>query len=70
MGAAGTITRSAAVKALSTWVDHGVLKEDPENTFVLLERAEEGGAVREPRTSLLIYSSWRATLAYTLPLFL
>ena len=32
----------AAIKALSTWVDHGVLKEDPENTFILLEKAEEG----------------------------
>ena len=27
----------------STWVDHGVLKEDPENTFILLGEAEEGG---------------------------
>ena len=23
-------------------MDHGVLKEDPENTFILLEKAEEG----------------------------
>ncbi|KAH9480869.1 Anaphase-promoting complex subunit 2 [Psilocybe cubensis] len=39
--AVGAVDRSAAIKALSTWVDHGVLKEDPENTFRLLERAEE-----------------------------
>jgi hypothetical protein len=38
----GSIDRGAAIKALSTWVDHGVLKEDPENTFILLEKAEEG----------------------------
>ena len=37
----GDIDRSAAFKALVTWVNMGVLKEDPENTFVLLERAEE-----------------------------
>jgi anaphase-promoting complex subunit 2 len=34
-------------------VDHGVLKEDPENTFILLEKAEEGdpgvGMTREAR---------------------
>ncbi|KAF8157822.1 hypothetical protein B0H34DRAFT_656905 [Crassisporium funariophilum] len=41
--AVGSIDRGSAIKALSTWVDHGVLKEDPENTFNLLEKAEEGG---------------------------
>ena len=49
----GSIDRGAAIKALSTWVDHGVLKEDPENTFILLEKAEEGdpdvGMAREAR---------------------
>ena len=49
----GSIDRGAAIKALSTWVDHGVLKEDPENTFILLEKAEEGnpdvGMNRETR---------------------
>ena len=39
----GSIDRVAAIKALSTWVDLGVLKEDPENTFILLEKAEERG---------------------------
>ncbi|KJA15706.1 hypothetical protein HYPSUDRAFT_48102, partial [Hypholoma sublateritium FD-334 SS-4] len=47
--AVGSVTRSAVIKALSTWVDHGVLKEEPENTFILLERAEEGGVAREYR---------------------
>ena len=32
----GDIDRSAAFKALVTWVNMGVLKEDPENAFVLL----------------------------------
>jgi anaphase-promoting complex subunit 2 len=46
----GSVTRSAAIRALSTWVDRGVLKEDPENTFILLEREEVGGvAARENR---------------------
>lgn len=32
-------------------MDHGVLKEDPDNTFILLEKAEEGDpdVNREPR---------------------
>ncbi|KAF8899488.1 hypothetical protein CPB84DRAFT_1780406 [Gymnopilus junonius] len=30
-GAVGSIDRNAALRALSTWVDHGVLREDPEN---------------------------------------
>ena len=33
--ALGDIDRSAAFKALMTWVNMSVLKEDPENTFVL-----------------------------------
>ena len=51
----GSINRSAALKALATWVDHGVLKEDPENMFRLLEKAEEGdgdagrGLIRDAR---------------------
>ena len=48
----GSIDRGAAIKALSTWVDHGVLKEDPENTFILLEKAEgdsNAGMTREAR---------------------
>ena len=32
------------IKALATWVDLGVLKEDPENTFVLLEREEQASS--------------------------
>jgi anaphase-promoting complex subunit 2 len=62
----GSIDRGAAIKALSTWVDHGVLKEDPENTFILLEKAEEGdravGMTREARvlgsfSSLVLFRS-------------
>ncbi|KAF9564194.1 hypothetical protein CPC08DRAFT_734567 [Agrocybe pediades] len=52
--AVGSVDKSAAIKALSTWVDHGVLKEDPEYTFNLLERAEEagtGGGVTRERES-------------------
>jgi len=50
----GSIDRGAAIKALSTWVDYGVLREDPENTFILLEKAEgddghEHGPPREAR---------------------
>jgi hypothetical protein len=56
----GSIDRGAAVKALSTWVDHGVLKEDPEYTFILLEKAEERGSdtgmTREATMSGSFYS--------------
>ena len=41
MSATGISDRSSAVKALSTWANHGVIKEKSENSFVLLERAEE-----------------------------
>lgn len=37
----GSVDRPAALKALLTWVNLGVLKEDTENTFRLLESAEE-----------------------------
>ncbi|KAG6879047.1 hypothetical protein C0992_005592, partial [Termitomyces sp. T32_za158] len=37
----GSVDRSAALNALLTWVDRGVLKEDTEGTFRLLEVAEE-----------------------------
>lgn len=48
-----SVDRAAALKALLTWVDLGVLKEEGENTFSLLEVAETvvpGAYVREPRT--------------------
>lgn len=48
----GKVSKSAALKALLTWVDHGVLKEDSENTFVLLEVAEV--AVQRERTRLAV----------------
>ncbi|KAG6894110.1 hypothetical protein C0992_007462, partial [Termitomyces sp. T32_za158] len=40
----GSVDRSAALNALLTWVDRGVLKEDTEGTFRLLEVAEEPSA--------------------------
>ncbi|ESK86927.1 anaphase-promoting complex subunit 2 [Moniliophthora roreri MCA 2997] len=43
----GSVDRMAAVKALLTWVDMGVLKEDGEDTFRLLEVAEEPSPGRE-----------------------
>ena len=41
----GSVGRSAALKALLTWVELGVLKEDVEGTFRLLEIEEEPSAV-------------------------
>ncbi|KAG6841615.1 hypothetical protein C0991_009040 [Blastosporella zonata] len=37
----GSVDRGSALNALLTWVDRGVLKEDTEGTFRLLEVAEE-----------------------------
>ncbi|KIM41173.1 hypothetical protein M413DRAFT_160178 [Hebeloma cylindrosporum] len=53
--AVGPVDRSASLKALSTWVDHGVLIEDPEFTFNLLEKADMAGsaAARERDPSRL-----------------
>ena len=42
--AAGSLNRGVVIKGLATWVDLGVLKEDPENTFVLLEREEQASS--------------------------
>jgi len=44
----GDIDWSAAFKALVTWVNLGVLKENPENMFVLLERVEDVSGKRTP----------------------
>ena len=68
----GSIDRGAAIKALSTWVDHGVLKEDPENTFILLEKAEgdpDVGMTREGRvlgsfSSLVLFKSLLASFPF------
>lgn len=43
--------RSSALKALATWVNLGVLKEDTENSFRLLERAEEVSAASKAAAS-------------------
>ncbi|KAJ7684510.1 hypothetical protein DFH06DRAFT_9398 [Mycena polygramma] len=42
----GAVDRTAALKALITWIDLGVLKEDEENTFRLLEVTEEASGPR------------------------
>ena len=41
MSRVGTVSRSAALKSLATWVDMRVLKEDRENVFKLLAEGEE-----------------------------
>jgi anaphase-promoting complex subunit 2 len=48
----GSVDRTAALKALITWVDLGVLKEDIENNFRLLERAEEPTGTRAASSRL------------------
>ncbi|KAH7925590.1 hypothetical protein BV22DRAFT_1010971 [Leucogyrophana mollusca] len=45
----GSVSRSAALKALATWVDMHVLKEDDENVFRLLSVAEEPGTRHVPK---------------------
>jgi len=47
----GSVDRSSALKALVTWVDLGVLKEDSENSFRLLEVAEEATPGTRPAAS-------------------
>lgn len=47
----GNVTKSAALKALLTWVDRGVLKEASDNTFVLLEVAEAVTTQRDRRVA-------------------
>ncbi|KAJ7214100.1 hypothetical protein GGX14DRAFT_618390 [Mycena pura] len=55
----GAVDRPAALRALITWIDLGVIKEDEVNTFRLLEVAEEAApssriasvAVEEPMMS-------------------
>ncbi|KAF9220918.1 hypothetical protein BS17DRAFT_713130 [Gyrodon lividus] len=52
----GTVSRSAALKALATWVDMHVLKEDSENVFRLLSLAEEptpGTKTSAPKPGML-----------------
>jgi anaphase-promoting complex subunit 2 len=51
IGGVGAVDRTAALKALITWVDLGVLKEDEENQFRLLEITEE--AAPPPRMGSL-----------------
>lgn len=51
----GSIDRSAAIKALTTWVDLGVLKDEGGNQYRLLEVAEDGSATSSgaPRPGML-----------------
>ncbi|KAJ6622570.1 ubiquitin-protein ligase [Mycena sp. CBHHK59/15] len=51
----GAVDRTAALKALITWVDLGVLKEDEENMFRLLEVKEEAAPTRSG-TALSLHS--------------
>lgn len=48
----GTVTRSAALKALGTWVDMRLLKEDSENVFRLLSVAEDVTEVAPPKLAV------------------
>lgn len=63
MSRVGAVSRSAALKALATWVDMHVLKEDNENVFRLLSTAEEpssGTRTSAPRPGIhLCYGSRR-----------
>ena len=45
MTAIGQVERPAVVKALATWVDLGVTKEDSPNNFRLLKVAEESNGI-------------------------
>ncbi|KAK7462917.1 hypothetical protein VKT23_007497 [Stygiomarasmius scandens] len=47
IAAVGSVDRSAALKALLTWVHKGILREDEQGTFRLLEIAEEASPTRE-----------------------
>jgi hypothetical protein len=49
----GPVDRTAALSAILTWIDLGVLKEETENTFRLLDKAEEAvPRVHMPRSRL------------------
>ncbi|PCH40122.1 ubiquitin-protein ligase [Wolfiporia cocos MD-104 SS10] len=49
IAAVGSVDRTAALKALSTWVDIGILKEEEDNQYRLLEVAEaESDIVHKP----------------------
>ena len=44
IGKIGSIERPVIVKALGTWIELGVIKEDGPSTFRLLHEAEAKGA--------------------------
>lgn len=53
----GSVNRIAALKALLTWVDLGVLKEEDDHAFRLLERAEQRSTGAARHRTLYIISS-------------
>ncbi|KAI0045093.1 ubiquitin-protein ligase [Auriscalpium vulgare] len=50
----GAVERGVAVKALLTWVDLGVLKEEEGHTFRLLETADSSGGLRPSGSRTII----------------
>lgn len=50
IAALGSIDRSAAIRALSTWVELGVLKEDSKDQYRLLKSQAETDASIIPRS--------------------
>ena len=59
VSAVGSIDRAAAIKALTTWVDLGVLKDEGGSLYRLLEVAEDGSATSSgvPRPGMYCVSS-------------
>lgn len=54
----GSVTRGAALKALSTWVDMQILKENSENVFHLLsvvEEPTEGAEYSAPKIGMPVF---------------
>ncbi|KAI0702276.1 hypothetical protein BC835DRAFT_1264047 [Cytidiella melzeri] len=54
--AIGSIERPATMKALGTWVEFGVIKEDAPNTFKLLNVAEKAGPSKtaQKQTAMIV----------------
>lgn len=47
---AGSMESTAIIKALGTWIDLGILKEEGEDVYRLLNTAEEGDQGHRPST--------------------
>jgi anaphase-promoting complex subunit 2 len=63
----GSVNRSAAVKALATWVDMRVLSDDSDDVFRLLSVAE--APALESRPQVLKPGSFNSKLGYFVPYF-